>query len=54
MKRLALALAFAALAAAACQRAQQETPAADTTQMSDTTKMMTDSAPMAGDTAKRM
>lgn len=54
MKRLVLALAIVAMAAA-CSKAEQQGQAADTAQMSDTSKMMSDTSHMmAGDTAKRM
>ena len=54
MKRLGPAMVVVAIAAAACEKPQQQTQAADTTQMSDTAKMMmSDTAHMmAGDTPK--
>jgi hypothetical protein len=57
MKRLALALAIVAMAAACKKAEQQGQMATDTTQMmADTTKAMADTGghQMAGDTAKRM
>jgi hypothetical protein len=54
MKRLGPAMVVVAIAAAACEKPEQQTQAADTTQMSDTAKMMmSDTAHMmAGDTSK--
>ena len=53
MKRLGPAMVVVAIAAAACEKPEQQTQAADTTQMSDTARMMSDTAHMmAGDTAQ--